>query len=142
MKHQRLTQMTNSQIKKDIDSWNKLAKKVFGKNFISPKIIRPPYGSWNPRVLKYLNSLGYYVIRWKLDTMTGVAEKNKNDKNKVLAKKVAKYITSKSKPGFISLQHFQNKYDALSIPLYISYMKTHFQLVKVSIAVAAESKSK
>jgi peptidoglycan/xylan/chitin deacetylase (PgdA/CDA1 family) len=36
---------------------------------LSVKVIRPPYGNANKRVANLLNSLGYTVVTWSIDSM-------------------------------------------------------------------------
>lgn len=45
------------------------AKGLFQKHISrSPRFMRPPFGNASPRTIKALNDLGYFIIRWNVDT--------------------------------------------------------------------------
>ena len=133
--HNSVANKTKAQIVKDINDWNTIAHKTLGADYQIPKLARLPGGGGHkdPRILKIFNDLGYYVIGWNMDTYTGVIKK----KPPKVSQKIAKYIKDNSKVGNISLQHFGGD-DICSVPLYINYLKKHFKLTKVSIALAAK----
>lgn len=125
MKHKSLNRMSDKKIITDIEEWNQTAKTILGENYQIPKIARAPYGSANSRVRRLFDTLGYKLIYWSSDTLTGV--------NKRTAKNVAKYVIKKTKIGSISLQHFGSP-DINSVPLYIEEIKANFTLGTVSEA--------
>lgn len=60
--HPDLTRLSNSQIASQISRTNSAIKAACGKN---PTVMRPPYGSYNSRVL---SSIGMPAILWSVDT--------------------------------------------------------------------------
>jgi len=132
MEHKSLNshRMSNKKIIADIEKWNATAKEVLGENYQIPLIARAPYGHANSRVKKLFESLGYKLIYWSSDSLTGVDHRT--------AKNVAKYILRKTKIGSISLQHFGNP-DINAVPLYIKELSQNFVLGKISDALAAQA---
>ncbi|MDD5098754.1 MAG: polysaccharide deacetylase family protein [Candidatus Colwellbacteria bacterium] len=132
MRHYSMGRWSNKKILADIEAWNKVAKEVLGEDYVIPKIARLPGGSGhrNSRILKLFNGLGYTVIGWNADTLTGV-------KKPRTAKKVASYVLRHAKVGTICLQHF-NSVDSKSVSLYLKKLKEKgIPLGRISDALAA-----
>ena len=63
--HNRLTELSNLEIKETIESTSALIEKVTG--IPSPSFIRPTYGLVNKRVANVCAELGYALINWTVD---------------------------------------------------------------------------
>lgn len=132
MTHYSLNKKSNAKIVKDINLWSETARDILGADYEIPKIARAPGGSANARVRRLFYRLGYKLIYWSSDTLTGVYRHSRRS----CGKRIAAYIIKKTAVGSISLQHF-NKYDASSVSLYIAELKEKFTLGTVSEALAA-----
>ena len=65
--HTDFTTLTNNQIKEELDNLNDWVSDCIGEPYIS-KIFRPPYGNLLFEQAEYINSLGYIISFWNLDT--------------------------------------------------------------------------
>ncbi|KAI9304870.1 hypothetical protein BJ944DRAFT_202018 [Cunninghamella echinulata] len=63
--HPDLAKLSNSAIKKELQNNEKTIYNAIKKY---PAVIRPPFGSVNDRVVKLLNSYGYSIVNWSIDT--------------------------------------------------------------------------
>lgn len=99
------------QIVADLREWEKTARQVLGSSYIIPKIARLPGGEehYDGRVLGVFNDLGYTVIDWSADTLTGVQHGTPQNK--------AEYVLASARIGAIMLQHFTEP-DSLAVELY------------------------
>lgn len=52
-------------IRYEMNRSNELFQKHIGK---SPRFMRPPFGNVTPQTIKALHDLGYFIIRWNVDT--------------------------------------------------------------------------
>jgi len=132
MRHTDLNTLTNKKILADIAAWNKTAKEVLGNDYVIPKIARAKAGHANERVRRLFHSLGYTLIHWSSDSLTGTKDHS--------PKGIAKFIIRQTKVGSISLQHF-NGMDAPSVNLYIKKLKAKFKLGTISEALAASAEN-
>lgn len=112
MSHAWKTRLSNEQIIADVKAWERVARQVLGDDYIIPKIARLPGGAGHRsrRVLGVFNDLGYTVIGWCTDTLTGVTERTPENK--------ANLVLRRARVGAIILQHF-NAPDARATELYI-----------------------
>ena len=117
--HADLTGLTKKQIRKEIRDTNKAIKKVIG---VEPEVFRPPYGSFNERVLKTVNMPS---ILWTVDTM---------DWSSRDAKAVFKVVKKTKKlDGKIILMHSIYNSTAKATEKIVPYLqKQGYQLVTVS----------
>lgn len=130
--HTNMINMTDNQIKADINSWNSIAHKVLGKDYQIPKLIRCPGGNADNRVLTYLQSLGYTVIYWSQDTYSSVIKNYPNDPIKNVIPLIINQITKTTKSKSIILFHF-NPYDDGALPQIIdNLILKNFDFNKVS----------
>jgi peptidoglycan/xylan/chitin deacetylase (PgdA/CDA1 family) len=63
--HTDITTISNAQLGTELDRIETALFKILG---IKPGLFRPPYGSINQEKLDYLNSRGYTVVTWDVDT--------------------------------------------------------------------------
>jgi len=63
--HANIAELTDEQTGVELDKLEVAFWKILG---IKPALFRPPYGSFNARNINYLNSRGYTVVYWDVDT--------------------------------------------------------------------------
>lgn len=128
MFHRDVGSMSDRRILEDVQAWNDAAREVLGEDYEIPKFARLPFGrgSGNKRVLKLFDSLGYTVVCWNCDTLTGAIRRNVP---------IRKYIMNKVKPGSIILTHAITA-DARAMEQYIDWLAQNFRLVTVGEAFA------
>jgi len=112
MDHKWKTGFSNERIVADIERWETIAREVLGEDYVIPKIARLPGGAGHrsARVLGVFNNLGYTVVGWCTDTLTGVEVRTAENK--------AAHVLARARPGAVILQHF-NELDARATELYI-----------------------
>lgn len=141
MNHANLTKLTNDQIKKDIENWNKTAQKTLGKDYSIPKFIRCPGGNANQRVLKFLiDELGYSVVYWSDDTYSTVIKYHPKDPVSQVSSLIASHIIKNTKSKSIILFHF-NSYDSGALPKIIENLKNKFNFGTLTEALAVKEKT-
>jgi peptidoglycan-N-acetylglucosamine deacetylase len=93
------------------------------------RLFRPPYGSFNAKVLSVTGSAGFpYAILWSIDT---------KDWEGRTAGVIANTVLSRAKPGDIVLFHLHGKNTAASLPRIIQELKNRdFRFVTVSQLIA------
>lgn len=128
MTHRSVASMSNRAILKDVERWNAAARSVLGEDYAIPRFARLPggAGSRNQRILRLFDSIGYRVVYWSSDTLTGAVRRNKP---------IHKYIRATTKPGTIILTHV-NGYDVPAMSKYIDWLKDNFTLGRLSDAFA------
>lgn len=116
MDHSSLLSKSDEWIKEDILAWEKTARGVLGESYLIPKVARLPGGNGHKseRVLKVFNDLGYIVVGWSEDTLSGVKSRE--------PEKIASFVLRKSKAGVIMLQHFDLE-DSASVRLFLHSLK-------------------
>ena len=91
--HQRLTSLAPAKIEEEISSTAKIIQKTCGK---LPTVVRPPYGSYDDKVLSICKKQNYPVILWNIDTRDWQTSDSNVVKNNIL---------SQVKDGAILLLH-------------------------------------
>ncbi len=94
--HLMLTKVSNAEIENEIKLFNETLDSVLG---IESKYFRPPYGRFNFRVRRKLNSLGLKTVMWSLITYDFEGDFS------IVKKSVDKYLRSDS----IIVLHDSNK---------------------------------
>ncbi|WP_096186313.1 polysaccharide deacetylase family sporulation protein PdaB [Evansella halocellulosilytica] len=64
-KHEHYTRWENDQIRKDIQTANRVVREITGD---TPKYLRPPNGTFDQRVLDVAENLDHNIIHWSIDT--------------------------------------------------------------------------
>jgi len=62
MTHKDMTEMTDEQVKKEIEDYEKLYKEITGKEIV--KYFRFPYGKYSPHLLDVISGMGYSSVFW------------------------------------------------------------------------------
>ncbi|KAF9337372.1 hypothetical protein BG006_004999 [Podila minutissima] len=136
--HKDMTTLSSSGLKSEMTKLDDAVKKIVGKK---PTFMRPPYGSVNDAVLKYLGSAGYTVVNWNLDTEDW-------DHPLQVAASMSEYRDTIGKPGainkgWIALQHDPNELTSKQLgPQAVKYaISQGFKVVTVGTCLGV-SKSK
>jgi peptidoglycan/xylan/chitin deacetylase (PgdA/CDA1 family) len=133
MNHACKTSFTCEQIKADLQKWKIAARRVLGNRYTVPRIARLPGGGGHncDRVLGVFNNLGYTVIGWSADTLTGAEHNTPQSK--------AEHVLKNARVGAIQLQHFIPT-DSLAVEIYIDHLiAKQIPLGLVSEALAAKN---
>jgi peptidoglycan-N-acetylglucosamine deacetylase len=91
--HVNLTDLSASQIKKELDKTNQILKKEFG---VETDLVRPPFGAMDERTLKVLTDLGFHTFKWSVDTRDWAG----TDSSAIIQN-----VRDNVKPGGVVLQH-------------------------------------
>jgi len=93
--HPHLTQITDEQIKEELDKTEQIISSLTGKT--TKPYFRPPYGDRNNHVLMVAKNEGYQSAYWTLDALDWMSDKTEEQ--------VKKRIYSNLKSGAIILMH-------------------------------------
>ncbi len=119
--HTKLTTLSYDEIVEEVDSVRRYIRKLTG---VTPRIMRPPYGSTNDDVKKASVNEGFLIVRWNVDPedwKTRNAETNYNE------------VMSTAKDGCIILCHDIHKETVESMKRIIpDLIAKGYQLVTVS----------
>ena len=116
--HKRLTELSEKDMKAQINKTNKAVKEVIGEG---TKLVRPTYGSVNSAVRKYVK---YPLIMWSLDT---------EDWKLKDAAKISEAILTQVKDGDIILMHDIHDFTMEAMKTVIpELVEEGYQLVTVS----------
>lgn len=107
-----------------------MVKNVTGQ---TPKLFRPPQGSWNTRVYEIARERDYSVILWDIDTQDWAATP---------ADKISSYVIDSTKGGNIILMHdYHSKHcdTARALRMFLPVLlERGFEFVTVSELIGAE----
>ena len=93
--HPHLTQITDEQIKEELDKTEQIISSLIGKT--TKPYFRPPYGDRNSHVLEVAKQEGYQSVFWTLDALDWMTDKTEEQ--------VKDRIYSNLKNGAIILMH-------------------------------------
>jgi polysaccharide deacetylase family sporulation protein PdaB len=91
--HARLTDLSASQIKAEMEDTNKILKELFG---VRTDLMRPPFGAMDERTLGILTDLNFHTVKWSVDTRDWAGTESD-----IMIDNVSLNVT----PGGIVLQH-------------------------------------
>lgn len=127
-RHLHMSRLTEQEIMADIKSCEEKIEKIIGKK---PVVFRPPYGEYNNRLIRVLNSLGYYVIQWDVDSL---------DWKDLSAEEISQKVLSKAKSGSIILFHNNAKNTKYALPKILTELrKRGYQFVTASELIYKEN---
>ncbi len=119
--HTKLTTLSPSEITEEIDSVRREIRRLTG---VTPRIVRPPYGSTNDDVKAVSVAEGFLIVRWNVDP---------EDWKTRDAQATFDHIMSHAKSGNIILCHDIHKETVESMRLVIpALLEQGYQLVTVS----------
>ena len=91
--HPRAVKMNEQDLRRELSDCERVIQSVTDT---SPKLFRPPEGSWNMQVLEIAREMDYSVILWDVDTL---------DWAHTPADKICSYVLENTKGGNIILMH-------------------------------------
>ncbi|HOG01022.1 MAG TPA: polysaccharide deacetylase family protein [Clostridia bacterium] len=91
--HKRLTSLSIESVEYEMQRTNSLVYAACG---VTPRLMRPPYGSRNARVLACLAEMGFPCVLWSIDP---------EDWKATSARAVRDYVVARAKNGSIILMH-------------------------------------
>lgn len=119
--HAHLPQLTDSDIKKELEDCNNKVKKLTGK---SPTLFRPPYGDYNNNVVSVTNGINMYCVQWDIDSL---------DWKDPTPQQMVERIKNNLKNGSIILMHNGAKNTPEALPTIIDTIKSEgYELVPIS----------
>ncbi|CAG8553795.1 8693_t:CDS:2 [Cetraspora pellucida] len=131
--HPDLTLVNQTEVFYQITSLEKALKKILG---LVPKYLRPPYGSYNDEVINTIESLGYTIVLWNLDTIDSLGGSVEYG--------LEKYRTSDGPPSsHIVLDHDSHKLSCQQLgPQGIQiYLDKGFKLMSVAECIGETDSS-
>lgn len=72
--HPHMPQLSQEQIKDEIESCNKKIEAVTG---VCPTLLRPPYGDYDNALIETMDSMKMYTIQWDVETSATVGNLHK-----------------------------------------------------------------
>jgi polysaccharide deacetylase family sporulation protein PdaB len=96
--HPDMAKLSKESITKELTDSANLIKQTIGKEV---PLFRPPFGSYNDRLIKTATELGYYTIQWSADSI---------DWKGYSATNIAERVLKKVQPGSITLFHTDAKH--------------------------------
>lgn len=129
--HQVLTNMSDSLIQAEIQSWETSAQKVLGVDYVKRMKKEFPYlrlpgggGAKSNRILSIAQTNGYTVVGWNLETFSSIINPLKaTHSQQEISDRIEKHVITKCKNGSIILLHF-NQYDTANIEEIIQGIKS------------------
>lgn len=91
--HKYLPKLSKQEVEKEILRTEKLITDIIGEH---SALLRPPYGAIKKEGIEFVNSLGYNVVNWSVDT---------KDWAGTSGEQMMKYVQQQLKPGGIILMH-------------------------------------
>lgn len=81
--HPDMAKLSAGQIKEELESVNRKLKALTGKDV---KYFRPPFGSYNDRLISTAESMGLTVVQWDVDSLDWKDTKSSTIVNRVISK--------------------------------------------------------
>lgn len=123
MYHPHLPELTDSAIVNEIVTTQRIARSVTGR---FPKLLRPPYGEYDGRVIRIADSLGLRVTKY--DLASGDPDSS------ISRERLEKYVIRAAQNGSIIVMHMNGRgvHTAEALPDIISGLRQRgFRFVKV-----------
>ena len=126
--HPDMVKLDKSQIEKELKESVDTIKLITG---YTPKLFRPPYGSYNDEVILTAKSLNLTTIQWNVDSLDwkGIGESE-----------IYKRIVNKTKNGSIILCHNNADFICEALPSILVKLKNDgYKFVKISDLIYSEN---
>ncbi|RQD76129.1 MAG: LysM peptidoglycan-binding domain-containing protein [Candidatus Syntrophonatronum acetioxidans] len=116
--HPDMRNLSEKEIRYEIKESTAIIKNITG---VRPYLFRPPYGAYDPRVLKILGEEGYpYTIMWTIDTHDWASEMRGQ---KVTEDYIVKRVLDNATNNGIVLMHIGGKYTVGALPRIIKGLR-------------------
>ncbi len=91
--HPDMAKLSEEQMRQELSDLAGKVEKITGKK---PVLFRPPFGSYNDKVIQVCEQEGYHVIQWDVDSL---------DWKNISTNQIVERVTRNVKPGSIVLFH-------------------------------------
>ncbi|WP_067935677.1 polysaccharide deacetylase family protein [Alicyclobacillus kakegawensis] len=91
--HPDLAKLSTDDVRSELLDTDAVIRECLG---VSPRFVRPPYGSTNEALDSYIRSLGFEVVLWDIDS---------RDWTGIPGPEIARHVVPQLQPGAIILQH-------------------------------------
>ena len=119
--HPNLANLSYDNIMKELTSTDQA---IINSSVQKPKLVRPPYGSFNDNVKKAIKNNGQTMVNWSVDTLDW---KHRNTPS------IMSYVKQQVHPGAIILMHDIHETTVDAVPSVIEYLKSQgYEFVTVS----------
>ena len=116
--HAHFTQISESQIRKELDSCSDKIEALTGTR---PTLFRPPYGDYDNKVVSVSRAEGYECVQWSVDSLDW--------KNRGVSDLVSR-ATNNVQPGDIILFHNDSEYIVEALPQILAcYSQQGFTMI-------------
>jgi polysaccharide deacetylase family sporulation protein PdaB len=125
--HPHLNSLSESQIRKEIVDTHNTIKEITG---FEAKLFRPPFGEYSNKVIKVLESLGYFCIQWDVDSL---------DWKDLSAEAMAERVLKNIEPGSIVLFHNNGKHTPEGVKIILdNLLAQNYIIVPISELILTE----
>jgi len=120
--HPHLNKLSEEQIAYELKGNYDLIEEVTG---FQAKLFRPPFGEYNNKVIRVIESMGYIPIQWSIDSLDWMENVTKED--------IIGRITKNLHPGAIVLFHNNGRYTADALEEIINYvLEQGYEIIPIS----------
>ncbi|WP_245157236.1 polysaccharide deacetylase family protein [Anaerovorax sp. IOR16] len=109
--HPDMAKLSEEQIKQELSSMADKVEKITGKR---PVLFRPPFGSYNNKVIEICEDEGYCVIQWDVDSL---------DWKNISTNQIVERVTRNVKPGSIVLFHNNAEHVEEYLPIILDKLQ-------------------
>ena len=126
--HPMFTKISKEKMLEEISKTDEIIEEITG---FKPTLFRFPSGDYNEEAVKYINSLGYKIIQWDVDSLDWKNTGEEFEYNQVY---------SKRKSGSIVLYHNNTKYTPANLEkIIIKLQEEDYKFLKVSDLIYEDS---
>ncbi|KAI9593840.1 hypothetical protein BDF19DRAFT_447055 [Syncephalis fuscata] len=100
--HADLDQLNDAGIRDEMGRLDRILVRIIGRR---PVYMRPPFGNANTNTQRTLNTLGYRIINWNIDTLDWQHPNDAQASLKAYREALDRVPTASQRVSFISLQH-------------------------------------
>lgn len=127
-KHPMFTKISKEKMLEELSKTDKIIEETIG---IKPTLFRFPSGDYNGEAVKYINSLGYKIIQWDVDSLDWKNTGEEFEYNRVYDNKSS---------GSIVLYHNNTKYTTSNLEkIIIKLNEEEYKFLKVSELIYEEN---
>lgn len=127
--HPHFNQLSEQQIVQELKGNAELIEEI---TKFKPLLFRPPFGEYNNKVIRVIESMGYIPIQWSIDSLDWMEKMKRED--------IVKRVTEKLHPGAIVLFHNNGTYTASALEEIIEYtLQQGYQVIPISQLIYKEN---
>lgn len=110
--HPHFTALSDEEMVRELEENSRMVKEITG---YEPELFRPPFGDYNDRVIRTVESSGYKTIQWDVDSLDWQDHMTAGD--------ILQRVIGGIKPGSIVLFHNNGRYTAEVLEPLLSHLK-------------------